>query len=72
MKREITKIRKEIIGFVWDNYKAKYNMSQLAQVFKMDLGNFYRILADKIPIIGKVVPDKKLGNKIVYDKNKQL
>ena len=62
---EISKIRREVICFVWKNYKNRYMMSQLAQVFNMDLGNFYRIIAQKSDYPIKKKPTKKQIDNLV-------
>ena len=44
MEKKYVLMRREIINLVWEKFKNKYFMQDLARVFKMDTGNFYREL----------------------------
>jgi len=72
LEKRISELREEIVCLSWNKYKNTYTMSDLAKVFRMDLANFFRLLkkGKQISVIGKVVPDKKLGNKVIYNKSK--
>lgn len=44
LTRRETKWREEIIVSVWAKYKSEMIMSELANIFKMELADAYRIL----------------------------
>ena len=68
MKTEHKNFRDKLLYDLWEEKKGELSMDFLAQIFKISLGQAHRIIKDKVPIIGKIVPDKKLGNKIVWKK----
>ena len=46
MKYMLANKRKEIIKKVWEIYKCEMSMEELAEVFKIPLSSFYRILKE--------------------------
>ena len=57
-----------MISDIWEEKKAEWEMKDIAVLFNLSIPQVYRIIKEQIPIIGKVVPDKRLGNKVIFKK----
>lgn len=47
INRRLSNYRKEIFKKLWENYKAELSMSELAEIVRYKLPQFYKIVSTK-------------------------